>query len=57
MDLLVSMGIAAVLESLSRSSKVVVKAAALAKLFVALERAAEANPTLAAAIENARAKP
>lgn len=57
MDYFVSIGVAALLEALRDTKAVVRIAPKLAKVFVAIERVAEANPTLAAAIEKARARP
>jgi len=56
MELLVSMGVAAIIEALLNRKNHVTLAPKLAKVFVAIERAAQSSPTLAGAIEKARSK-
>jgi len=56
MELLVSMGVAAIIEALLNKKNHVTLAPKLAKVFVAIERAAQSSPTLAGAIERARSK-
>lgn len=57
MDMLVAMGIAALLEALQDKKAVARILPKLAKVYVAIERVAEANPALSAAIEKARLRP
>jgi len=56
MDILISMGISALLEALKDKKAIIRLAPAMAKVFVALERSSALTPTLAAAIERARQK-
>jgi hypothetical protein len=57
MDYFVSIGVAAIIEALQDRKALQRIAPKLAKLFVAIERAAELSPPLSAAIEKARMKP
>jgi len=56
MDYFVSIGVAAIIEALQDKKALQKIAPKLAKVFVAIERAAEQSPTLSAAIEKARTK-
>lgn len=56
MELLVSMGIAAILEALKDKRSVAKILDKLAKVYVAIEREAEVTPMLRARIETARHK-
>lgn len=56
MDYFVALGTSLLLQALEDRKLLVRVAAKFAKVFVAIERAAESNPTLAAAIEKARQK-
>lgn len=57
MEILISMGIAALLEGLQDRKALPKIAAKVAKVFVAIERTAESSPLLTAAIEKARTRP
>lgn len=57
MELLVAMGVAALIEALQDKKALVKILPKVAKVFVAIERVAEVNPSLAGAIERARSKP
>jgi len=57
MDYFIAIGVAALLQALEDRGAIVKFASKFAKVFVAIERAAEINATLRGAIEKARAKP
>lgn len=57
MELLAAMGVAALIEAVQTKSALMKILPKVAKVFVVIERAAEVNPSLAAAIERARSKP
>lgn len=56
MEYFISIGVAALIQALEDSKALVKFASKFAKVYVAIERAAETSPTLRAAIEKARAK-
>lgn len=56
MEYFVAIGVAALLEALQDKKALVKITPKVAKVFVAIERAAELSPTLTAAIEAARRK-
>ena len=56
MDYFISIGVAALLQALEERTALIKFAPKFAKVFVAIERAAASNPTLAAAIVKARDK-
>jgi hypothetical protein len=56
MDMLVAMGVAAIIEALQNKKNLQALAPKIAKVFVAIERAAQVSPTLSGAIEAAKRK-